>query len=146
MENETGRLRRIEERLDALEKMLAIFEDKAQSDLVQISKKLSIKEFILSKKPVNDVQRALAISYYLEKYGGQTPFNAKDITAGFRAAKEPVPDNVADKIAKNVGNGHMMEAEEKKDKHKTWTLTSSGERFVESAFKEEVRKSTKQGE
>ena len=30
-----------------------------------------------------------------------------------------------------------MEAKEKKDKLKTWTLTSTGERFVENGLKKE---------
>ena len=52
-----------EERISKLEKLL-------QTKKEVMKKRLSIKEFILQKKPRNDVQRALAISYYLENYEG----------------------------------------------------------------------------
>jgi len=98
-------------------------------------KKISIKEFILQKKPKNDIQKALAIGYYLEKYEDSTSFNAKDLEKGFRDAREKVPANVPDKIQKNIAKGHMMEAEKEKDGLKAYVLTSSGEKFVENDFK-----------
>ncbi len=100
-------------------------------------KKVSIKEFILSKKTKNDVQKTLAIGYYFEKYEGMPYFNEKDLRGGFRSAKKTVPKNVGDKIQKNVGKGDLMEAEEKKDNRKAWTLTNFGEKKVENNFKEE---------
>lgn len=100
-------------------------------------KKISIKEFILSKKPKDDVQRTLVIGYYLEKYESFSSFNAKNLENGFRKAKETVPKNINDKVNLNIKNGHMMEAREKKDNKKAWVLTASGERFVENDFKKE---------
>jgi hypothetical protein len=94
-------------------------------------KKLSIKEFMLVKNPADDVQKALVIGYYLEHFGGMSAFNAKDLAEGFRAAREPVPANVNDKVNLNIAKAYMMAAEEKKDNLKAWVLTNSGDRFVE---------------
>lgn len=120
-----------EQRIKELEKILLGGEKR-------ITKKaMSIKEFILTKKAENDVQRTLLIGYYLEKYENYCSFNAKDLEDGFRAAKETIPKNINDKVNVNIKNGHMMEAKEEKDNRKAWVLTSSGERFVGNAFKKE---------
>jgi len=54
------------------------------------SKKVSIKEFLIEKKPHKDFHKTLAICYYIEKNGTES-FNAKDIENGFREAKEIIP-------------------------------------------------------
>lgn len=100
-------------------------------------KKLSLKEFLLSKRPSDDVQRTLAIGYYLEHYESMDSFSARELTEGFRSAKEPPPININDKVNMNIRKGHMMEAKEKKDKFKAWVLTSSGEKIVEEGLKGE---------
>ena len=99
-------------------------------------KKLSIKEFLLTKKPGDDVQKTLVIGYYLEHFEGMDKFNARDLTEGFRLAKEPPPTNINDKVNLNIQRGRMMEAKEKKGKFKAWVLTNSGEKFVEEGLPE----------
>lgn len=101
------------------------------------SKRTSIKEFVLTRSPHDDTQKALAIAYFKEKFEGFESFNVRDLEDGFRKAKERVPPNINDKVNHNIKNGHMMEASEKKDGLKSWTLTNTGELFVESGF--EVR-------
>lgn len=120
-----------EHRIAVLERMPERAESKG--------KKLSLKEFILTKNPTDDVQRTLVIGYYLEHFGGVSAFNAKDLTEGFRSAKEPVPLNINDKVNSNIAKGHMMPVKEKKDKLKAWILTNSGERLVEEDLKAESR-------
>jgi hypothetical protein len=120
-----------EKRISALEKIFA--EGRKQTT----KKGISIKEFILAKRPDDDVQKTLVIGYYLEKYEGLDSFNAKDLEDGFRTAKETVPKNINDKVNLNIKNGHMMEAKEKKDNRKAWLLTASGERYIEHDFKKE---------
>jgi hypothetical protein len=100
-------------------------------------KEISIKEFILSKKPKDDVQKTLAIGYFLEQHQHYTSFNVKDIESGFRASKEKVPLNIPDKIQMNLKKGQMMEAKEKKDNIKAYVLTNSGDRYVENNFQKE---------
>ncbi|MCW1296718.1 MAG: hypothetical protein OH319_03490 [Candidatus Parvarchaeota archaeon] len=119
-----------ERRISELEKLIL-----SKPEIVK--KKTSLKEFLLFKKPKDDVQKTLAISYYLEKYEGLTSVNAKDLEDGFRLAKEKVPKNINYKVIRNIQQGYMMEAKEKKDNLKAWSLTGSGERFVENGFKKE---------
>jgi hypothetical protein len=130
IEHITKRLEALEERVSRIEKLLP-------SRAKDVGKKVSIKEFILQKHPRNDVEKTLAITYFLEKHGGFCSFNAVDVEQGFRNAREKVPSNVADKIQKNIAKGHMMEAEEEKDGRKAFVLTNSGESFVEDDFKKE---------
>ena len=119
-----------EERISKLESLLKATPEAS-------SKKTSLKEFILSKKPIGDVQRSLAIGYYLETYQGIQSFNVKDLEEGFRTAKEKVPQNIPYKVYRKVGKGHMMEAKEKKDELKAYVLTNSGENHVEAGFTKE---------
>lgn len=131
MDNETKQI------LDDHERRIRALEGIPKFEVKGKNKKMSIKEFLISKKPKDDVQRTLVICYYLEKHKNMNSFNAKDIEDGFREAKEKVPDNVNYKAIQNIKSGCMMEAKEKKDKFKAWTLTSTGERFVENDFKKE---------
>ena len=124
--------------IDDHEKRIRELEIKLESGEKPVTAKpLSLKEFILKKKPIYDVQRTLVIGYFLERHNQFLSFNAKDLEDSFRAAKEPVPANINDKANKNVKNGHMMETKEKKDNMKAWVLTSSGERVVENGFEKE---------
>jgi hypothetical protein len=119
-----------EERISRLEKL---FQTKPQA----IKKKVSIREFMLSKNPKNEMQKTLAIGYYLEKYDDLSSFNAKDLENGFRRAKEKIPGNINYQVIRNIQKGYMMEAEEKKDKRKAWYLTNSGEKYVDNNFEQE---------
>lgn len=121
--------------LEEHEKRISQLEGLSKAKPEPVTKKFSIKEFILSKKPGNDVQKALAIGYYFEKYEGFSSFNVQDLENGFRSAKEPVPENINDKVNKNIYKGHMMEAKQKKDDKMAWVLTNSGEEYIESGFK-----------
>jgi len=119
-----------EERIAELEKLL-------KTKPEAIKKKRSIRDYILSKSPESEMERTLAIAYYLEKYNSLTSFNAKDLESGFRRAKEIVPRNINYEVIRCVQKGYMMEAEEKKDNRKAWYLTNPGIEYVENNFKEE---------
>jgi hypothetical protein len=93
-------------------------------------KQLSLGEFLLSTSPKSDVDKALVIGYYLEQFEKTTPFTSKELEAAFRRAKEPPPVNTNETVNKNVRKGTIMEAREKKDGLKAWTLTNSGEARV----------------
>ena len=125
----------IKKKLEEHEKRISKLESLSQTKPETIEKKHSVKEFILSKKPKNDVQRTLTIGYYLEKYENFSSFNVSDLEEGFRTAKEKVP-NIGDKVQKNIKKGHIMDVKEKKDNLKAWVLTSSGEMHVEKDFKQ----------
>lgn len=121
-------------KIKALEERISHLESIVLSQPVAVmsssKKKTSIKEFLNDLKLSNDVQRTLAIGYFLEISEGLTSFSKVDLEKGFRSAKEKVPLNINDKIGMCIKNGFMMEAEEKKDNLKSWVLTSSGEKYV----------------
>lgn len=117
-----------EERISSIEKFLK------NEDKIPL-KKLSLREFLNSKKPSDDVKKTLAICFYLETYGELDSFNKEDIEEGYRKAKEKVPSNINYKVSRNIVNGYLMEAKEKKNNLKAWTLTNTGIEFVENSFK-----------
>jgi hypothetical protein len=101
-----------------------------------VPSKSTVRQLVLEKGPVDDVQRCVVIAYHLEKREEYKSFNAKDIEKGFVDAREKVPGNVADKILKNVWKGHMMQVPEEKDGLKAYVLTNAGVKFVESGLKQ----------
>src|SRR5262245_36827647 len=118
-------------RVVQVEKRMAELEAKCLQDQPEKkkdgnSKPLTIKEFILSKRPSNDVERTLAIAYFLERFVGLTSFNIDDLSHHFQLAKESIPGNINDKVNLNIKKGHLAEAREKKDKKKAWIVTNSG--------------------
>lgn len=133
-------IKKIIQRLNLIEKRVADIERSVSVGMPERPlkasnlKKLSLREFFLSKKTNNDVEKTLAIGYYLEKLEGFKSFNIGDLTDAFERAKEKKPININDKVNMNIRNGHMEEALEKKDNRKAWYLTNSGEQFVENNF------------
>lgn len=128
---------RIKRKLEELDQRISKLESLSQTKPRVIKKQVSIKEFIISKKPKDDVQRTLAIGYYLEKHEALSSFNVRDLEKRFRDAKEKIPKNINLCVIANIRKGHMMEAKEKKDNLKAWVLTNSGEKYVEGDFKKE---------
>jgi hypothetical protein len=129
------RLDVLERRMDNVERILAVHDRNPMEKTGE--KRLSLREFLLSKKPTDDVKRTLVLGYYLEKLEGLISFNASDLEKAFERAKEKKPPNINDKVSMNIKNGHIDEAKGKKDKRKAWFLTNSGEQYVESNFKQE---------
>jgi hypothetical protein len=129
-----------EERIKLLEQKLGERHEAKKADEpapapAAASKTPSVRQFIIDKGPVDDVQKSLVIAYHLEKHAEYKSFNVKDIEKGFVDAREKVPGNVADKILKNVWKGHIMQVPEEKDSLKAYALTNTGTKFVESGFK-----------
>lgn len=89
-------------------------------------KTTSIREFLIIKQPKSDVEKTLVIGYFLERMRGLSSFNARDLNEGFREAKENVPANVNLAVIGNIQKGYFMEAGEKKEGLKAWTLTNHG--------------------
>lgn len=138
-------IKKILKKIEALEARVSKIELKgstlADAPGTARQKKLSLKEFLLSKNPVDDVKKTLAIGYYLEKFEGFSFFNTNDLESAFERAKEKKPTNINDKVNMNIRNGHMEKSSEKKDNHKAWYLTNTGEAFVRDDFKSKNKKS-----
>ena len=131
-------IKQLADRIAALEKRVADIKRQGRSHPSEekLSKDISVKEFMLSKNPSGDVEKTLLIAYFLERFTGMASFNVDDLSRSFQLAKEPTPGNINDKVNKNIRNGHMTEAKEKKDKKKAWLVTTSGEKYVENDFKD----------
>jgi hypothetical protein len=117
---------------DRIKKLENIVYNNTEKISVLPGKKISAKEFLMTKKHKTDTQKTLILGYYLENLSGISPFNTADIETAFRLAKEKLPANINDTVNKIIGRGLMMEAPEKKDSKKAWVLTASGEKFVEN--------------
>ena len=121
-----------EKRIIKLEKLIAKgIEDK------KLEKKLSIREFLLSKKLKSDVDTTLAIGYFMEKYANIIFYNVRDFEKYFNKGKVKMPKNLNLAIYSNIKKGYMSEVEEKKNSLKCWCLTQSGVKFCENNFKKE---------
>lgn len=99
------------------------------------AKKLSIREFLLEKPPATDIQRTLAVGYFLETHTGMGSFSKADLEKGYNDAKEPAPSNIGVNIMHCIKQGHMMEAQSKKDNKAAYVVTRSGEQFVSAGYK-----------
>jgi hypothetical protein len=128
--------RKTQERIDSLEDRVKKLEDILLSSSVDArapkkEKKVSAKEFLMTKNIKADTKKVLALSYFLEHTEGLESFNVNDLEAVFRAAKEKLPANMNDAVNKNIAAGFLMDAASKKDAKKAWCLTSTGEKYVE---------------
>jgi len=98
------------------------------------TKMISVREFLLEHSPATDVQRTLAVGYFLEKHADMASFNKTDLEKGYRDARESPPSNVNVNVNMCIKHGHMMEADEKKANKTAWVLTRRGEEFVLGGF------------
>lgn len=126
MDTISKRMDDLEERIENLEKQFA-----APVVATRI-KKISPKEFLMTKNAKSDPQKVVALAYFLEQVEGMATFSVADLENVFRASKEKVPSNINDSVNKNIAKGFLMDAAEKKDLKKAWCLTSTGERYAET--------------
>lgn len=123
-------LQKIENRLDKIEATLSISQNTTVvSNLPspQQKKKLSVKEFLITKNLKSDIERTFYLGYYLEKIEMHDSFDISELKDAFRAAKLPLPGNLSDNVNKNIVKGYFMETEVKEKGQKRWTLTATGE-------------------
>jgi hypothetical protein len=126
----------VEQRLSDLEARISKLEKGALSAHLAhktgaTQKKISAKEYLMTKQLNTETQKTLVLGYYLEHVEGMPSFNVDDLVAVFQAAKEKRPKNMNDAVNKNVARGLLMEAVEKKEAKKAWVLTSTGEKHVQ---------------
>ena len=114
------------------EKRIKTLEELFKREDINVTKDLSIREFLNLKNPDSYLDKVIYVGYFLEKYEALGSFTAKDIEKKFREAKEKIPSNINSLINRNIEKGYIMEAEQEKDGLKAWILTHTGERFVEN--------------
>jgi hypothetical protein len=95
-------------------------------------KTLSIREFIQQIGFKKHTDLVLAFGYYLEKLAGVPEFTPADINNCYYEAKLE-RSNTSVMIGQNIKRGFVMPSKKKGEKGKNrYTLTASGEKFVES--------------
>lgn len=123
------------EELLALKPIVASKESAVSSPIQvtnEASKKMSLAEFVKTKKPKGHDDKILVFGYFIEKIEGVSSFNVDDIKKCYRDAKIPPTKNIPTYTALLTKDGYVMDAGEKKDNKKAWVLTKSGEDYVES--------------
>jgi len=93
-------------------------------------KKLSPAEFLKKISHTNQLDRALALGYYLEKVGGANSFTTKEILELSRQVKYPFA-NVSESVSRLIGRGLMMSAGDKEG-GRAYALTATGEQMIDS--------------
>lgn len=105
---------------------------RAALDRTSMGKSVSIREFIqqLDLKKHTDI--TLAFGYYLEKYQGVGEFSAADVNNCYYEAKLEA-SNTSQMIIQNIKRGLLMASRKTDEKKRNrYTLTRSGEQFIES--------------
>jgi len=100
-------------------------------------KSLSVGEFVRQYGFKKHTDLVLAFGYYLEKYAGVDRFTSADISNCYYEAKLET-SNTSQMISQNIKRSYMMAAKKargEKGGGKGYTLTRSGEQFIEAAGK-----------
>ena len=90
----------------------------------------SLREFVrhLGFKRHTDI--LVAFAYYLEKYSGVSQFTPADINNCYYEAKMEA-SNTSQSIIQNIKRGFVMEAKGGAKARRRYTITATGERFVD---------------
>jgi hypothetical protein len=93
-------------------------------------KALAPAEFLRRVSHTNQLDRALALGYYLEKMRSVQSFTTKELLELSREVKYPFA-NISESVSRLVGRGLMMTAGDK-DGARAYSLTASGEQMIDS--------------
>jgi hypothetical protein len=114
-------------------KATAVAEPPAKNSTAS-KKSISIREFIQRLEFKKHTDITLAFGYYLEHFGEASEFTPADINNCYYEAKLE-SSNTSQMIIQNIKRGYLMPSKQKGDgSRKRYTLTSSGEKFVEAAL------------
>lgn len=93
-------------------------------------KKVGPGEFLTRAPSKNQSDQAISLGYYLEKVEEMQSFTTADLGRVAREAKRKFA-NVSDVVAKLASRGLLMSVGNKEG-HRAYSLTASGENYVES--------------
>ena len=94
----------------------------------------SPREFIDRYGVKRHVDIVLAFGYFLERVRGQKNFTGADINTCYYEAKVE-PSNTSQMIINNIKKGLIMPQSKKAGARASYTLTRTGEQFVDAGFK-----------
>jgi len=133
-----GKLVKFELRLKEVEQRIARLENRfSQTTGPPEIKEKAINEFIREIGPTKNVDKVLAVGYFLEINDGLRNFNISDLRKGISRAGESEPTNVSDVCNRLVKTAFFKVSKEKKDDMKTWELTQTGIERVRRGFRGE---------
>ena len=96
----------------------------------------SLAEYVKIKgSPKGHTDLTVMFAYWLFKKENMERFNAKDIENCYSLARIPKPANISDIMNKNQRKGFLMRSGKKYEKI-AWSITRSGEEYVERMGKE----------
>jgi hypothetical protein len=108
-----------------------------ESQLKEVSKGLSVREFIQKFELTKHTDITLAFGYFLEKIAGLTNFTSSDVNQCYYEAKME-SSNSSQMIIQNIKRGFMMASKKGADsKQSRFTLTHSGEAHIEKLLKKQ---------
>lgn len=128
----------LEERVAELERWRIQVEKVLQgpaTSAARVVKPETVREFLNLVGAKSAVDKALAISVWLERHGTKS-ITSEVLKSTFGQAKEPIPSNPADLLYQNGRRGFMSPSGEKKEGAQAWFVTHSGEQFVAKGMKD----------
>jgi hypothetical protein len=93
-------------------------------------KKLAPAEFLKQLSHTNQLDRALALGYYLEKMQNVSSFTTKELLELSKQVKYPFA-NISESVSRLVGRGLMMSAGDKEGV-RAYSVTATGEQMIDS--------------
>ena len=111
---------------DDLEKRVADLERVKSSSKNAERREMTVREFILDRKPKSGAEKALCLIYFREENEGVTGgITSKDLSSAFKTAREKIPRNVSDVLSQCSKKGWIA-CDSENGKKKSWKLTSTG--------------------
>ena len=126
---------------EALEKrVMELEETYSKNRHIGHTRPQSITEFIINKSPVSEIEKAVCLVYFHEEISAtyQEGFTSRDLTEGFKEAREKVPGNISDVIGRCAKKGWLSKVG-KKENQILWRLTNSGVAFVVKLGQSEIQ-------
>lgn len=104
----------------------------ARRDLTEplLVERMQVSEFLAHLGLRSQLDQAVAIAYH-SLHRGQQSVTRGEFLEAFAKARMPRPKNLSDVIAKCVRRGHLVDALQEKDGQKAWSITPTGERYIE---------------
>ena len=126
----------LEKRVTELEKNYSMNQHRGHS------RPQSVTEFVITKNPNSEIEKAVCLVYFHEEISTtyQEGFTSRDLTEGFKEAREKVPGNISDVIGRCAKKGWFSKVGTR-DNQILWRLTNSGVAFVEELDREELDRS-----
>lgn len=106
--------------------MIAVTQE--NKDIIEVNElpELSINEFLNQKGFVSQIDTAMGLIFYRERYCNCVDFSTEDLKRYFSDAKIPVPRNTSDIVGKLVSKSYIMGSDDKG----RYKLTRTGTSYV----------------